>query len=282
MTNRPPLKDRNSKTGLIGLGPIPGKAPVASFNISGINNLLETKSFDAIHYSGAYFPEQDYMGMPVDPNTQGAKRGLIYYSARKLGVIPQQFKIEDRLNAQGIWGIGSVLMNVTGHYFDGDKEQVHISHRDLIVIPTLTDKMKEKVPYHVTGVLKLKYRCLGVDYLTDGVTSFQQGFDFDVDNGMVQWRDNGRKPVIELGKPPILSIVYWHTPIYVVQNMLHSLRMVPSNEIGHGGSPRDATYVSQQFVAKPSNISEEADLLDWLALPDYSEYPDSNNSTGGT
>lgn len=281
--SRPPLKDRNSKKGLIGLGPIPDQAPVASFNIAGINNLLDTKSIECLHYLFAYYPEQDHMGMPVNPNTAGAQRGLIYYSARKLGVVPQQFKVEDRLHVQGVWGIGSALFNVTGHYFDGDKEQTHLSHRDLLVIPSLTDRMREKILYHTSGVLKLRFKCVGVDYLSDGVTAFEEGFDFIIEKGLIKWLDTGRKPANKLGAPSILTISYWYTPIYIVQQMLHSLRIIPSNPVGHGALPRDATYAPQQVVVKPCNsIEEKEDLMDWCELPGYAEYPDSNNSTGGT
>jgi len=165
--SRPPLKDINATTGLIGIGPIPHQAPVASFQIDGIENLLQTKSFEALHYLSAYLPDKETIGGPVNPNTQGAQRGVFYYSVRKLGVVPQQFKLEDRLTTQGLWGVGTALMNVTGHYLDGAKEQAQVKNRDLIVLPGISVPVPETIEYNPNGPQKLNYLVRGVDYLAD-------------------------------------------------------------------------------------------------------------------
>jgi hypothetical protein len=279
--SRPPLKDRNSKGGLIGLGAIPDQAPVASFNIAGIESLLQTKSFEAVHYLHAPLMDRETLGAPANPNTQGAQRGVFYYSARKIGVVPQQFKLEDRLTVQGLWGIGSAIFNVTGHWLDGDKEQAHFRNRDLLVIPSLTDLVDQQIEYNPSGPLRLNYLAKGVDYLSDGRILYNEGFDFEIRDGLIYWLDGGRKPTFGSGKGAILTVVYWMTPIFIVQSKPHSLRIIPSNEIGHGAPPRDAVYAPQLLIVKPSTIIEEKDLMDWTALPQYGDYPDSLNTTGG-
>jgi hypothetical protein len=274
---RPPLKDRNSRTGLIGLGPIPDQSPVASFNIGGIENLLQTKAFDALHYLHAPLPDRKTLGAPANPNTQGAQRGVFYYDVRTVGVVPQSFKLEDRLTVQGLWGVGSVLVNVTGHYRDGKQEQAHFRNRDLLVIPTLTDMTDQQVEYNPTGPLRLQYLVKGVDYLSDGKTLFNENVDFVIQNGRIVFID-GLKP----DPFAVLTVVYYYTPIYIVESKPHSLRIIPSNESGSGALPRDAVYAPQLLVLKPSTIKEEDNLLDWTALPQYPDYPSSPNTTGGS
>lgn len=280
--SRPPLKDRNYKTGLVGLGPIPNQAPVAAFNIEGVENLLQTKSFEAIHYAHALIPDQTDLAGPINPNTQGAQRGVFYFEARKIGVVPTQFKLEDRLTVQGLWGIGSALFNVTGHYLDGAGEQAHIANRDLLVLPDVTIPIREKVEWNPTGPLKFQYRVRGVKYLADSKTLYHEGTDYVVIGGKIVWYKEGRKPSFLNGKGAILTAVYWATPIFIVQNMPHNLRIIPSNPQGQGAFPRDQVYAPQLLVVKPSTILEEKDVMDWNELPGYNDYPDSLNTTGGS
>lgn len=280
--SRPPLKDRNTTKGLVDLGPIPDLSPVASFNIGGIHNLLETVSFKAIVYHSAYLPDQETISSPMNPNTQGAQRGFFYYSAREIGVVPQSFKLEDRLTVQGIYGAGSALFNVTGTYLDGDREVAYVKNRDLIVLPDITEPYPQKIEFNPNGPQKLLYKAKGVDYLADNKTVYNEGFDFEVVNGLIHWLPNGRKPFFSNGKGAVLSIVYYHNPIYIVQNLPHNLRLIPSNPQGHAAYPREETYAPQLLIVKPSTIMEESDIMDWTALPDYNEYPNSSNTTGGS
>jgi hypothetical protein len=106
--------------------------------------------------------------------------------------------------------------------------------------------------------------------------------DFVIVNGQIQWVDGGRKPVFANGKGAILTVVYYATPIYIVQNLPHSLRLIPSNDQGHGAFPRDQVYAPQLLILKPSTILEEKDLLDWKELPGYPDYAATKNTTGGS
>lgn len=281
--SRPPLTETNDEQGLINLGNIPGAAPVASFNIDGIESLIQTKGFRCLHYQHALSPDKDTLIGPVDPNTQGASlRGVIYYSVRELRSVPQSFKLEDRLTIQGLYGLGSVLMNVSGHYIDQGKERAHLAKRDLIIFPEVTDKARQYIEWNPTGPMKLNYRVKGVDLLFDRNTYYQEGSDYQIVDGEISWLKNGRKPNFAAGKPAILSVVYWFTPIYIVHDLPHSLRIIPSNDEGSAQFPRETTYAPQLVIARPSTVMEEKDLMDWKALPPYPEYPSSSNSTGGS
>lgn len=280
--SRPPIIDVNNTPGMVGIGSLPGSSPVASFNIDGIKNLLTTKSFVAYHLRSAPNPDRENIGAPVNPNTQAANRGRIYYGARPVGIIPQQFKLEDRLVAQGIWGKGSVLFNVTGEYLDDNPENriVHIRNGDIIAInETFTAPVEQLFDYNPTGPQRLNYKIKGVDVLFDDKNTYQEGRDFNIVNYEIVWTNNGLKPD-KIGK--VLSCVYYHTPIFVVQSLPHWLRIIPSNETGHGANPREAVYAPQQIVAIQSTIMEENNLMDWYDLPPFPDYPNSGNLTGGS
>lgn len=283
---RPDLEDTNNNPGLVDLGYIPNQAPVANFNIDGVENLIQTKGFIGFHYRHAYNPDRETQNGPASPNTQASFRGLRYYNPRPLYQVPQSFKIEDRLTAQAIYSKGSVIMNISGKYADDvpdQTSQTHLRQRDLLIFPSLTDMNRQQFEYNPTGPQKLHYKVKGVDLLFDDERDYVCDRDFRVNSdGHIEWLDGGAKPDFKKGKGAVLSIVYYYTPIYIVSGLLHSLRVIPSNPQGHAAYPRDATYAPQQIVCTPSNLVEESDLEDWSALPPLPEWPASKNTTGGS
>ena len=103
--SRPPINDTNKTAGLVNLGPIYSKAPVAAFNVEQVFNLLETKGIQCFHYKHAPNPDRETLEMGVNVNNQAAHRGAIYYEVRELKTVPQSFKLEDRLTVQGLFGL---------------------------------------------------------------------------------------------------------------------------------------------------------------------------------
>jgi hypothetical protein len=281
---RPPLKDKNSASGLVGLGNIPGLSPVASFNIDQINNLLDTKGFRAWHYRHCLNPIQETLSGPVDPSKQSGFEAVIYYSVREVKIVPQQFRVEEALTVQGIWGQGTTMFNVSGKYMDGNKENVHVSERDLIVFDSeMTDLVRQKFEFNPTGPQKLHYKALGVEFLRDSRGNvYTEGSDFVLSDGQIVWLKEGRMPDFKNGKGEILSIVYWYNPVYIVVSRPHSLRVLPSNKSGNGAIPRDKTYAPQLLIVRPSTLYKENDILGFSDLPPIPAYSDSNNTTGGS
>lgn len=292
--SRPPIDDVNTKKGLIDLGPIPGLAPVASFNLDQIESLLQTKAFMAWHLKHAPSPDRHDVSGPVNPNTVAAQRGVYYYEVRPIGVVPQKIQLEDRMMAQGIWGVGSCVFNVTGQYLDdipNRPKTVHIRNRDLIVMnQTITTMVDQLIEYNPTGIQRLNYKVRGVDYLADATRQYHEGTDFVINAvGQLQWIAGGTRPQFTNGKGAVLTCVYYITPIFIVQTLPHQLRVIPSNKLGHAALPRDAVYAPQLVIAKPSTIVEEKDgilndmnqLYDWHSLPNFPEYPDGS-TTGGS
>jgi hypothetical protein len=147
----------------------------------------------------------------------------------------------------------------------------------------VTVEMRQRFEYNPNGPMKLNYRVEGVKYLADSVRRYEEGQDFAVVNGQILWLAAGRRPSFANGKGAVMSIVYYMKPVYIVKNVPHSVRILPSNETGHGGLPREAMYAPQLLIAQQSWIRQDnQELLDFSSLPDYPSYRDSKNVTGGT
>jgi hypothetical protein len=286
---RPDLIDVNSERGLLGLGTIPGLAPVAAFNPAQVESLLKTKGIRALHYKHAPNPDRETLQGGVNPNTNAAKHTWKFYSVRQMRCVPQQFRLEDRLNVQGIWGMASCLLNVAGHYDDGDKEHVFLRPFDIVVldsmpdgtgITTMTDQLAE---FNPNGPMRLNFRVEAVDHLSDKTREYVNGQDFAVIDGKIHWLDGGFRPRFHDGKGTILSVVYWTKPVYIVQNMPHSIRITPGNPTGDGGLPRQAQYAPQLAVAKQAWFRlDTEELLDFAEIPQYNTFRDTLNVTGGS
>ena len=278
--NQTPIYDRNETQGLIGLGPLPGLSPVAAFNPNQIENLLQTKGIIAYHYRFAFSPDRESLIAGANVNTvQANQYGVLFYEIRQLKVVPYSLPFKDNMQMDGLYGLGSCVLNVAGQYSDGACEHVVVTPRDLIVLnPTVTTMHKQLIEFNPNGDNRLKYKVTGVEYLASSSQRFEEGIDFCItQEGTIHWLQNGNKP----RQKEIISIVYWFSPVYVVNNVPHSLRLLPSNDTGSGALPRDLKYAPQQIVCVQSHLSSEIDL-DFSSLPIYNNYADSSNTSGGS
>lgn len=274
------ISDINGAEGLIGLGPLPGQAPVASFNLAQVQNLIDTKGIEAYHYRFAYSPQRESLAAGVNVNTvQANQYGVLFYEIRKLKVVPYSLSFRDSMQLDGTYGQGSAVLNVSGQYADGLLERAMITTRDLIVLNhTITTQHKQLVEFNPNGDTRVKYKIRHVEYLASSSQRFEEGVDFCVTTeGTIRWQTKGNKP----SPKEILSIVFWFSPVYVVSNVPHSLRLLPSNDTGDGRLPRELKYAPQQIVCVQSHLSSEIDL-DFSSLPIYNDYADSKNTTGGS
>ena len=278
--SRKPLNDQNNTTGLIPLGPIPSDAPVAAFNNNLHESLIQTKGFAAVHYKSALHPQKQEVNSPSKiKGNEVIHRGLRYYDPRIVSIIPQRFSIEEKLMIQGGYKIGSTVINVGSYYLDDKPDKnnnVHIGLDDLILFPSLTFRYRQLFEYNPHGPQRLKYKVQGVDVLFDDEVFYKEDVDFGIKNGMIVWL-SGRRPKSK----SVLSCNYYITPIYIVRDFLHHLRVIPANNYGYGGDTRNAIYAPQSFIVAPSHLREEDDLTDFNVLPPYPKYDFSFNTSGG-
>jgi hypothetical protein len=277
--SRKKIDDVNTTPGLVNLGPIPSQSPVAAFNEFQHESLINTKGLKVLHYRHALPSGKHVLNGPHDINTQETShRKFRYYSPRMVHLVPTRFTLEERLMAQGIVKQGSILMNIAGRYADTVPEKddvVYVRINDLIVFPTLTEMTEQNFEYNPNAPQRLNNKVMGVDILFDNDREYTEGVDFNIVNHMIEWVD-GRQPK----KGSILSCVLYVTPFYVISSLLHHLRVIPANASGHAGLPRSAIYAPQQFIAVPSHIMEEDNILKYDDLPPYPNWSENNTSGG--
>lgn len=276
-----PLEEKNSNTGLLGLGPIPQKAPVAAHNLLQVDNLLQTKGFlNAYHYRHAFLPDRESLEAGVDVSNEAANSaGVIYYEVRRVTIVPYSFKLDTSLKLDAEYGYASCTLNVAGQYSDGQKERAYFAPRDLIVLDdSITAQYRQLAQFNPNGDLRLKYKVKGVDYIATNTERYEEGPDFSItDDGTINWTQGGNKP--EIGE--ILSVVYWFTPVYIINTVPHYLRLIPENNQGLGSLPRDFKYAPQLIICNQSHLME-GNSLDFSGLPQYAGWQDTPNTTGGS
>lgn len=266
------INDRNSRKGLIGLGPIPKKAPVAAFNVDQIHDLLRTKGFLAFHCRHALNPKRNTLNAGMDLSEKGAERPFIFYDIRPILMVGQDFSVRDTLTAMGLYGTGTSMFNVAGEYLDGSKERVFVRVNDIIILnPTMTELFEQNFEYKGEKETSLMYRARAVDYmLTSRGTRLNEGLDFHITSeGKVQWVESTDKP--KVGE--IVSIVYYYQPIFIVRALPHNIRLLPSNNLGSGNMPRDIKYAPQLVLCDYSTVRDGPEnSIDFFNLPELQNW----------
>lgn len=271
------INDTNSNSGLAGVGIIPPAAPVASFNLPGIQSLIDTKGFLAFHIRHAINPNRETVNSGIDPSSPVSERMYLYYDVRPIRIIPQNFGVRDQLAVQGVYDMsGGIIFNVSGNYLNGEQDRVFVRQNDLILLnPTITELYQQIVEYKGEERIKLHYKAVDIDYLATSDRRFENGSDVVVNSdGTISFTKNAQKPKAgnDAQNGAVLSIVYYKTPIYVVKNMPHSLRIIPSNDQGSGAFPRTAVYAPQLVIADNSIVRESNNYFDLPEVQDYRKY----------
>lgn len=269
MINKYTIKDSNNTPGLSGIGNLLGKSPVASFNLDGIQNLIDTKGFLGFHFKSAINPNRNNTTAGLDPtNENGYSR--LFYEVRPVRLVPQNMNLTDVLSRVGLAVQGTALLNLSSQYLDSPDERVHAKTGDLIVLnPTFTEIYDQLLEQPEGNLLSLHYPAREVDYITTASTVFEESVDFVITpEGRIQWQSGGRKP--KTGE--VVSIVYAASPIYIVNRVEHSLRILPSNPSGSGAATRQARYAPQMLLANLSNVRSEKPSFDPFTLPIVAEW----------
>jgi hypothetical protein len=257
------FNDVNQATGLQGLGPLPGKAPVAAFNLDAVENLLRTKGILAFHARHALSYSRETVEAGRDLSESAQERSFDYYDIRPILVVPQSFNFNDTMTLMSLHASGTVVLNVTGQYLDTDSPaRVLVRPRDLILLnPEMTSMHEELFTYKGQSELLLHHRIKRVDYLAcTSQDRMEQDVDFMVSSsGAIQFISGMKVP--KVGE--VVSAVYEYAPIFVVRAVPHAIRVLPSNSSGHGSSPRTAMYGPQYVIADLSAVRDDEYSVNW-------------------
>ena len=266
------INDTNKRKGLIGLGPIPKKAPVAAFNVDQVQDLLRTKGFLAFHCRHALNPKRTSLQAGMDLSEKGNERPFLYYDIRPILMVGQDFSVRDTLTAMGLYGTGTSMFSVAGEYLDGSQERVFVRINDIIILnPSMTELFEQNFEYNGEKETSLMYRARAVDYmLTARGTRLTEGIDFYCTiEGKIQWVESTDKP--KIGE--VVSIVYYYQPVFIVRALPHNIRLLPSNDLGSGNMPRNVKYAPQLVLCDYSTVRDgPEDSIDFFNLPELQNW----------
>ena len=261
-----PFDDTNSRTGLIGVGPLPSKSPVAAFNPDAIENLLRTKGILAFHVRHAldFNRESTTGGLNVD--REGIERPFLFYDARPILIVPQHYSLNEQLTVMALSASETVAINTCGEYLDSNPEKrVFMRPGDLILLnPTCTDMHAELVEYRGESPWLLQHRIKRVDYMaSSSVGRLVDGDDFLIDtDGQIVFQSGARVP--KIGEA--VSVVYEYAPVWTVRSAPHNLRVLPGNSSGHGAFPRTAFFGPQFILCDRSVVKDGINTTNWLKV----------------
>jgi len=250
--------DKNKTSGLVGLGPIPSKAPVASFNVDGVLSLLETKGMLAFHIPHALEYRRESIDGALDLEREGRSHQFVYYDVRPIMVVTQSFEINDSLTLMSLSQNGSVALHVNGQYID--KKRAILRPNDLLVLnPEYTTMSAEVFEYKAKNH-KLRYWCNDVDYLCcKSKGRLDRYIDFEIVNGQIEF-----DTTVPDGE--VMSIVYEHPMMFVIERAPHSVRLIQSNKTGHGADTRETLYAPQYCIGSLSTLYQDSDAISFYDI----------------
>lgn len=131
--------------------------------------------------------------------------------------------------------------------------------KDLATLTTTS----EKVEAHISGVDRLNFPAIYVEYLFDsrGIEYFANQ-DFTIQNGNIVW--TGKRPEFDAstGLGTIYSVRYRHLPFYYVERLLHEIRIfaqadLQGNVAYHRGNCSAMIVREKYFMKKVQESNQE-------------------------
>lgn len=233
------------------------------------DNLLKQKGFKATHYRHALSPDRVTVAEGVNVNAKNDAPGYRLYDPKEFFIVPQQLTWNDQYLVQGIHGGHEYMaVNHTGSYEGECEPRVYLRKGDLIVVkegPTVL--AQELLEFKPTGRQRLRFPIVEMDYIADTNNRYEQGADFNVVDGMIEWIGN-RKPVFVNGRGTVLSVVYFTKPVFAVVSTPRVFRGVWSNSTGSANSPAQSTYLPGSAMLQMLWLTDSYNI-------EYPEWPTS-------
>ena len=243
----------------------PPNLPDPSGYKQNFDQLLNRRGIRFRHYKSLPCPNikllDDNSHDPLCEQCDGS--GIIYYEPKDIVGVLTSNSVEKQFEYQGAWEIGSAVVTMPSEYADG--EQADFTLYDKLVVLDYTVRLWELKEYEPRpgDTQQLRYPIEKVGYLitvTDSeVTEFQQGVDFTVDNGVINWI-SGHTPsydaINEMGQT--YSVSYWANPVYIVLQPMRELRV--TQQMMPDGT-KVAVRLPQQLVIKRDFLVNKPEKL---------------------
>lgn len=207
-----------------------------SFDVAAIDALLRSQGATLEHYAAILCP----LGLEnkTDIRHTGhpgkCHNGFIYKKIGNVVANVTSNSSQQNWSGRGIEDSSSAYVTLPRYYderCDGRPLSVpiRIQHFDRIYIKDLQVQVvnSEKIEYNQSGVDRLAYPALSVEFLIDANgQEYTCGKDFEVESGNIVWKEN-RAPGynVEAERGVIYAVRYTYRPFYYVENMLHEIRL---------------------------------------------------------
>lgn len=260
----------NINKGFPNLGPLPDKSPVGVHNPSQIQNLLANKGILCFHIKHAL--DHRRPNKTIQSNDGNNNENFLYYDIKPLLCVPQGLDAQTTLMQQSIdQSFSSGFLNVTGTYLDDQDKRVFIRPNDLIAVnPTVTYMNQELIKHDTKGKFyDLKFYAQEVDYIAYGDRQLEEN-EYFLQDGKLQLN------VDVNSKNETVSVVYYHSILFTVGSIPHSVHLIMSNAHGVGGARKQSAYSPQMISVSLSKVQRlEPDATDiWRheIIQQYEEY----------
>lgn len=133
---------------------------------------------------------------------------------------------------------GSTVSICVPRFYDDAGGAVDVSQFDRLYLKQeqVTVTTKHTFAHHVTGVDKLMFPVVAVDWLVDARgQEYALGVDFDIKGGQLVWRDQ-RAPGVDpkTGKGQVCSVRYSYRPFWYVKTLPHEVRVAQIEDAASG------------------------------------------------
>lgn len=231
------------------------------------DQLIESQGVKLIHYRAIPDPRgmtsrgdtHDVLGVRSNVD------GFIYKEAGCLQVFFQNNPNNSGLNERGIIEVASAYITMPRTYENSD-EPVIVDQFDRFFIKDIEARVatKQFIEASATGTDILQYPATCIEYIVDsnGV-EYTEGAEFKIDqDGNVCWISQNRPGWnAQTGRGTIYSIRYRYTPFFIVDHMVHEIRLAQvTNQMTFDRSVERMPYqvfVMREKVFQDRNRSKE-------------------------
>lgn len=201
-----------------------------TFGADSFDTAIMENGVDLIHHRAMKCPvgmiDPDDIRRPHEDHS-GCSNGFIYTCAGKTKATILGNSREVQLQDVGRVDSSTIQATFTRFYTDKPDCRVQASFADRFY---LTDDTITVVTWQVLAKTPTDYDSpnfpvVSVQDLIDANGKiYQQGADFDIENGKIHWLTNNR-PSYDGTKGQVFTVRYFYRPFYYVQKMVHEIRM---------------------------------------------------------
>jgi len=202
-----------------------------SFDIAAFDDLVRSHGVTFEHWRAMRCPMgvvDKFDSRRTDHQDHNCSNGFLYYKA---GTVTASFTGNSKDKKQADLGLldgSTVQVTLPRFYDDQPDKQVTVSPFDRFYIVNLNATVVnfQLVEAHITGIDRLSFPAVEVDYIVDANGKRYTPEDYRIQNGAIHWvgRDRpGFDPVT--GKGTVYSIRYGYVPFWICSRLLHEIRV---------------------------------------------------------